>query len=407
MLLRFVKNNLLAKPLRNILVIISCIVSIALMLIMVNISGQINNQFNVGASNYNYVLGGNCSNTELVLDGLFFYDMPTKRLDISYMDEVKSLTGVGSVVPIAMADNVTGTAYKVVGTTNDFFTVSHYQLKNGEYLGDYVDSPSSAKVVVGSNVADNRDFVVGSTFTASHSADSAGEHAGYFYIVVGILEETGTAIDNCAYTHYQAVWKSHSEGHEEEEEGEEEGEDNHVEEGFVHLLLIAAGPTGINNLNEKYNGNSNVTLASTVTTLSSVYGIFGNAGKIVVAIIVIVIVMAFNMLFLAMFTAAGERRREIAILRALGSSRGKILLTIILESVIILFISAVLGWLLSFAGLAIVGNVFTGMLGIVVSPTALYIEELYIILGSFGVGLVATLIPALMVYNTEPSKYLR
>lgn len=408
MLLRFVKNNLLAKPLRNVLVVISCTVSIVLMLMMVNISDQVNEQFGMSTERYNYVLGGNCSETDLVLDGLFFYDMPHKRLPFADYEHIRAVDGVMAAVPIAMADFVTGTDYRVIGTDNTFFVQQGeaiYALASGDYLGDYVDTPNQACVVLGSNVADSLHMTCGDHFTASHSHDQSGEHAQFAYHVVGVLAPTGTAVDNAAYTHYQAIWASHA--HAEEEEEEEEEEENHAEEGFIHLVLVSASIGGINHLLAEYHDATAVTLASTIDTLQDVFSLFGDASKIVLAIIVIVIIMAFNMLFLAMFTAVGERRRDVAILRALGSNRGKILCTMLLESAVILTVSALAGWLLSFAGLAIVGTTFTGMLGIVINPVHLCLSELYILLGSYAVGLVATLLPALMVYHTEPNQYLR
>ncbi len=408
MLLRFVKNNLLAKPLRNVLVVISCTVSILLMLIMVNVSAQVNDQFGISTERYTYVLGGNCSETDLVLDGLFFYDMPKKRLPFAQYEQIKGIDGVVAAVPIAMADFITGTTYRVIGTDDTFFAQGDqilYKTAEGGYLGEWQHQTTGADVVLGSAVADSLHLGVGDVFTASHSQDAEGEHAQFAYTVVGILERTNTAVDNVAYTHYQAVWASHAEAPEEEEEEAEE--ENHAEEGFIHLVLVAANMTGMNNLMAAYDNATAVTLANTIDTLHDVFSLFGDASQIVLAIIVIVIIMAFNMLFLAMFTSAGERRRDVAILRALGSNRGKILLTMLLESAVILTLSCLAAWLLSFAGLAIVGGTFTRMLGIVIIPTRLYVSELYIILGSYAVGLVATLLPALMVYNTEPNRYLR
>lgn len=407
MLLRFVKNNILAKPLRNVLVVISCTVSILLMLMMINISEQVNDQFGTSTERYTYVLGGNCSETDMVLDGLFFYDMPKKRLPFAEYEQVKAIEGVKAAVPIAMADFVTGSDYRVIGTDSTYFVqdgVALYALSSGVYLGEYDPTPNAADVVLGHTVADNLKLDVGSVFTASHSHDAEGEHAQFAYHVVGVLAPTGTAVDNAAYTHYQAVWASHA--HAEEDE-EEEGEENHAEEGFIHLVLLATTINGMNNLVQTYANATNVTLAGTVDTLHGVSALFGDAGKIVLAIIVIVIVMAFNMLFLAMFTAVGERRRDVAILRALGSSRAKIFCSMLLESFILLTVGCLAGWLLSFAGLAVIGGTFTGMLGIVISPVKRCLAELYIILGSYGVGLLATLLPALLAYRTEPIQYLR
>ena len=80
---------------------------------------------------------------------------------------------------------------------------------------------------------------------------------------------------------------------------------------------------------------------------------------------------------------------------------------ILLESLLLMSISSVLGIIVSFAGLAIIGNIFTGMLGTSIAPFAFCIEEVYIIFGSMALALLAASIPAIAVYRTEPTKYLR
>ena len=414
MTFRFVINNIFSKPLRNALVVISCTLSIILMLMMVGIYKQVDKQYSESYVDYNIVIGAKGSKTDLVLDSVFFNGVPENTIDYEVYEEIEEGIEAGtspfsSAFPMALGDNVNG--YALVGIDPAF--ISRYKVE-GDRLGEFDhDAPTA---VIGYNVAQKGGYAIGSTFSGSHNHALSEEyledthHASFKYTVVGVLEKTDSAFDNAIFCDIRAVWAVHSHAHEEgEEEHEEEHEHEHEhEEGPLSAIVgLAVGSNYQKVLNEYAAANPEVMVVSIGQTLSSVMNLFGSAGGIVMAVIVIVIVMSFNMLFLAMFTSANERKRDVAILRALGSNRQKILFTILLETVVIMAVSAIIGYLLSFAGLAIAGGLFAEMMGISISATFVCVEQLYIILGSFAVALIATLIPALTVYRTEPSKYLR
>ena len=410
MTFRFVINNILSKPLRNILVVISCTLSIILMLMMVSIYKQVDKQYTQSNTDYNIVIGAKGSKTDLVLDSMFFNGVPENTIDYEVYEKIEDdmsspTPHFSSAFPIAMGDNVNG--YALVGVLPAF--LNKYKVAKGEALGDYDAERPSA--VIGASVAKSISYDIGDTFSGSHNHALSDEYveekepAAFKYYVTGILEKTDTAIDNAIFCNLEAVWSVHEHSH---EEGEENEEHDHGAEGPLSAIIaLAIGSNYQYVLNDFAAGETDVMVVSIGETLSSVMSLFGSAGGIVMAVIVVVIIMSFNMLFLAMFTSANERKRDVAILRAIGSNRQRILITILLEAVVIMTVSSVLGYLLSFAGLAIVGGVFSSMMGISVSPVFVCIEQLYIILGGFAVAILATLIPALTVYKTEPSKYLR
>ena len=406
MTFRFVINNILSKPLRNALVVVSCTLSIILMLMMISIYKQVDKQYTDSNTDYNIVIGAKGSKTDLVLDTIFFNGIPENTIDYEVYEKIvadmqSATPHFNSAFPIAMGDNVGG--YPLVGILPEY--LSKYRI-TGNSFGEFDEEAPAA--IIGYNVAKSG-YKIGDHFAASHSHSISDEyledehHASFRYDVIGVLEKTDTAFDNAVFCDIKAVWAVHS--HEEEHQEDEEHE--HQEGPLSAIIALAIGGNYQYVLNDFAASNPEVMVVSIGETLSSVMNLFGSAGGIVMAVIVIVIIMSFNMLFLAMFTSANERKRDVAILRALGSNRQKILLTILLEAVVIMALSSIIGYLLSFAGLAIVGGIFSNMMGIALSPTFVCIEQLYIIIGGFAVAMIATLIPALTVYKTEPSKYLR
>ena len=399
MILRFVFKNIMAKPLRNILVVVSCTISIAMMLIMVNINKQIDNQFINARSSYQLVIGATGSKTELVLDSLFYNDMPQSTLDYSYYESLLNDTRVKTAIPMAMGDNING--YKIIGITPQY--LKSYAIMEGSGLSDY--DYENPVIIAGYTAAENLGITLGEKYSGSHTEHNDGDeeethqHTQYKYTATGILQKTGTAVDNAIFTHIQSVWAVHS-----------TGESGNEITGKMTAILINAetGADMISLLNDEiYFNDSNVMVVSVGDTLGDVMALFGSAGEILEIVIAVVIIMAFNMLFLTMFISAGERKREVAVLRAIGSNRLRILFTILLEAVFIAVTSAISAVYVSFIGLAVIGNVFTGMLGTTILPLKFFVEELFIIFGSVIVALIATIIPALMVYKTEPTKYLR
>lgn len=88
-----------------------------------------------------------------------------------------------------------------MGTQPSFFTHYHYgqsrplTVKHGQsFVGLY-------EVVLGAHMAQQLNYAVGDTLVLSHgvAATSFQQHAAYPFTVVGILQPTGTPVDNAAY----------------------------------------------------------------------------------------------------------------------------------------------------------------------------------------------------------------
>ena len=102
-----------------------------------------------------------------------------------------------------------------------------------------------------------------------------------------------------------------------------------------------------------------------------------------------------------------ERRKDISILRALGANRKTVFLTILLETLIIAVIGAILGFIIAHIAIGIAGNYAAVNYGINISGFSVQKSEVFVLIGAVLLSVLAGIIPAVMVYRTDATKYLK
>jgi putative ABC transport system permease protein len=417
MIVQFVKTNILSKKLRNFLTIFSIIISIVLIISVSNITKQLKSNVIANAGTYDILIGANGSSTQLILNSMFFYDKPIANINIEYLEKLQKDNRVNLVVPLAMGDNYKG--YKIVGTTKDYFN-EKLVLKSGEYFNNV------GEVVIGSTVAKVTGLRIGDSFKGMHglTAEKGEEeglhdlaHEKFVYKVVGILEPSRTPNDTVVFTLVESVWGVHGIEHEEndehetevdvsggEHEGEEHDHDHHI---VTALLLKTKGFAEQTVLTKELSSNSDIqainpaaTLRDLLTTLS--------VGEIIVTVVAyIAISLSVIVLFITMLSSSIERRKDIAILRSLGANRKTVFLMILVETLVITLIGVIFGFALSHLGIGLLGNYSAGAFGIDISGIYFSISEIYILIGAVILSVFAGIIPAIMVYKTDATKYLK
>ncbi|MGB0332389.1 MAG: FtsX-like permease family protein, partial [Planctomycetota bacterium] len=119
-----------------------------------------------------------------------------------------------------------------------------------------------------------------------------------------------------------------------------------------------------------------------------------------------VVVVAGGALLASLYNTMNERRRELAILRSLGASRGMIFGTIVGEAAAIALLGALLGFLVEQAILARVSETLLSTTGVLLSGASAGGVHLWTPLGMLAVGVVAGVIPALKAYAVDPCQTL-
>lgn len=409
MILQFVKTNILSKKLRNFLTIFSILVSVMLIISVQNLTTQLKSNVVENAGVYDILVGAPGSSIQLVLNTIFYYDVPIANINIEYYESLQKDSRVANVVPIGMGDNYNG--YKIIGTSNDFFT-DKYKLKSGELF------KNNGEAVIGSTVAKITGLKVGDKFSGMHGLTEEGGHVhgDFQYTVVGVLEQTKTPSDTVIYTDIESLWTVHGLEHNEHNENDDmEMDDEHDEsmhgnssENLITALLVKT--TSLSNqvmVTNDLNKNNDIQAINPAATLRKLL-VMLNAGEIVITLVAYVsIFLSIIVLFTTMLSASIERRKDISILRALGANRKTVFKTILLETLIIAIIGAVLGFIVAHIAIGILGNYTAVNYGINISGFSIQIAEVFVLLGAVVLSIVAGMIPAVMVYKTDATKYLK
>lgn len=411
MILQFVKTNILSKKLRNFLTIFSILISVMLIISVENLMSQLKNNVIENAGTYDVLVGAPGSETQLVLSSMFYYDAPIANINIEYFERLQNDSRIAKVVPLGMGDNYNG--YRIIGTSREFFDEG-YELKEGKLF------ENNGEVVIGSTVAKVTGLRVGSTFSGMHGLTDAAnggghKHDDFKYTVVGVLDTTRTPSDTVLYTNIESLWEVHGLHHEEHEEVEEKttsASSGHGalknSEDLVTALLVKT--TSLANqviVSNELNENDDIQAINPATTLRKLL-VTLSTGEIIVTLVAYVsIFLSAIVLFTTMLSASIERRKDISILRALGANRKIVFLTILIETLVIAIIGALLGFVLSHIAIGIVGNYTAESFGLNISGFVVQPAEYLVLMGAIVLSVLAGIIPAVMVYKTDATKYLK
>ena len=444
MILQFVKTNILSKKLKNFLTIFAIMISVMLIICIQNISAQLSTNVIDNISIYDIIVGKNGSSTGLVLNTVFYYGVPEGNIDISYLDKLKSNKYVKKAVPIGMGDSFHG--YKLIGTSPEYFQFDEdekevYTLKEGRFIQDEFE------VVLGSTVAKKTGLKVGDTFKSQHGLGGAAEaeegeehHHDTDYKVVGILNPTNTPNDTVLFTTIESIWhvhglhdEDHDHEHEDEDHDHEEGEDHEHEEEheeettknalshgvssndeeeestklLTAVLVRTRGLSELNLLYQDLQRDDNVQGIMPTSTLRELLNTFNIAEIVVTLIAGVSVVLSVIMLFITMLTSSIETRKDISILRALGASRKVVFNINVVEMLIIAAIGIVLGFIMAHIVIGILGGYVVETYGLNISGTIFQTEEFVVIGITLLLSLIAGIVPAMMVYKTDATKYLK
>ena len=346
--------------------------------------------FTRSASGFDAVLGARGSKLQLVLNGLFHQEASPGNITADDFQQIKSLGVVDRAIPIVVGDNFRGV--RLVGVSDDFF-------QNLEYAPghDYrVDQGRPFKVgekeaVVGSLAAHQLGWSPGTTFHPFHGLDynPNAQHSEIF-TVVGVLAPTNTPADRVIWVPLEGVQRL----------------GGHDPATFTELSAVLikfkpnAGAAGLM-LDQRYNRQGKrLTLAWPVASiLADLFAKFDWFETALQALAYMVAVVAGASVFSAVYSSMSARKRDLAILRALGAHRRFLILAVLGESASIGILGCALGFGLYALISSTVQEILRTRVGVLLEPWAWNPVLVWGPLLMVGVSLVAGAIPAWRAYR--------
>jgi putative ABC transport system permease protein len=374
------------------------------------IHGATSDAFSGSSSSYDAILGPPGGQGQLVLNTLFHLDASQGNIPWSMYEAIAADPGVERAVPYALGDNFRG--FRIIGTTREAFT-GREPLSPGAWF-----DPQKRQAVVGAAVARETGLTRGEIFQPSHGLtydpDDPRRHATP-YVVTAVMAPTGTPDDRAIFIPIEGIYRM--DGHELRGSGEAIGSeafreteipDEHKEVSAVLLRFRRGGINPGLRLNHEINVvGDRATLAWPIAqVLADLYRKLFWAIEVLRIVSLMVVVVAGGALLASLYNTMNERRRELAILRSLGASRGMIFGAIVGEAAAIALLGALLGFLVEQAILARVSETLLSTTGVLLSAGNAGGAHLWTPLGMLAVGVVAGVIPALKAYAVDPCQTL-
>jgi len=410
--LPMVRRSLWRHRLSTLVTTGSVALAVGLVMAVFSLDRQAYAAFTAGSGGFDAVLGARGSQLQLVLNSVFHLETSPGNIPWSLYQAIVSDPRVEVAVPYAVGDNYRG--HRIVGTTEMLFATfeprpgRHLSLADGGRLFD----PERREAVLGSIAARQTGLVPGRTFNPFHGLvfDETAQHAEVF-TVVGVLEPTGTPIDRVIWVPLESVYRMG--GHVLRGAGEAyealDGEsipDEHKEVSAVMLALHS--PQAGFLLNQTINRQGKVaTLAWPISrVMADLLDKLGWVQRILSLVAYLVVLIAGAAILASVYNTIGERRHEIAVLRALGARRSRVLALIVAEATVIAGSGALLGFFVLAAILVPAAALIRVQTGVVVELLAFHPAMVWTPLAMTALGALAGLVPAVRAYATDVSQNL-
>lgn len=448
-------RNMMQRGFASMLTMFSMGLGVTLVVIVLSISWIVTESFdrnsNVG---YNLIVGAKGGSLQLALNTVFYLSEPIEVIPYEeYLEflpgqdgrskEIKKIggriseperkglfsqyTSGGFAIPVCLGDYFG--PFRVVGTKPEFFEElrygrtgdQEYKFSDGRNFLDYSPEHGYYEAVLGAQVAREMGKKVGETFKTTHG-DPDGEGHGQEFTIVGIVAPTGTPNDRAAFINLEGFYlmEGHSRVFEDQANPDEMKQDVDkfadeqpprlpLEKRDLTAVLVRAGqPMFAVHMEKGINKRLHTQATSPVNEITNMLNMFVNPIRdaLLGLTLAVCIVSAISIL-VSIYNSMNERRRDIAVMRALGARRDVVLLVVLYESILIAMGGGILGWVVGHAVAAANSGFVEDRTGIRLTFfNTITSVELILVPGLIVLAAVAGIIPALAAYRTNVSKHL-
>lgn len=350
------------------------------------------------------VVGPKSSALDLVLCCALHVSPPRGLVSTGEVAAVLANPMVRSSAPIALGDNVSG--WRIVGTTPALLDVYRAKIAAGAIWTDKLQA------VAGASAARALNLSLGDSFVGAHGlADSDERHEKFPFKVVGILAPTGSALDRLVLTDIETVRYVHAEQAKLElaERGSTDEHDKADGPPDAATAVVAAYrlPTAAAYMPRQVDAAETLTGASPTFEIARLLSYLRPVTVAATGLGLLLVVIAASGAAVGLMATMNARTRDLALLRALGASRASIATVAVAEAALIGGAALVLGVLVSFALLAVGGDLLGEATGLVLHPE-LDVEQIaWVLAGTILVILAAAAFPALRAMHTQIEELLQ
>ena len=373
---------------------------VALVLALILVSQAVENRFTRDLAGIDLVVGAKGSPLQIVLSAVFQMDTPTGNISLAQAQAIARNALVAEAVPVSMGDNVQEA--RIVGTTPDYAKLYGATLAQGRFW----TKPMEA--VVGASVAKRLGMRPGLVFVGAHGLTGSSDlHVHTPYTVVGVLKPTGAVIDRLVITDLASVWRVHEyvDPNDHDEDAAEAGKPH--ERQVTALLVKYRSAMGALMLPRQVSAIPDLQAASPAIETTRLFSLLGLGADVLRGIGLAVLALAAVGFFIALFSAVSQRRRDLALLRALGARPHLLLQIVALEAAMMGFAGGLVGDLIGRLLAAIMAQASAAATsGPTLVAPPIGAPDAIAVAAALILALLASIGPAIIAGRTDPAREL-
>ncbi|WP_373948957.1 ABC transporter permease [Vibrio pomeroyi] len=403
-------KSVLNRKATAILTILTVAVSVILLLGVERVRTEAKSSFANTISGTDLIVGGRSGQVNLLLYSVFRIGNATNNIDWKSYQEFSQHSAVKWAIPISLGDSHKG--FRVMGTNHSYFENYRYGSKQLLTFQQGKEFEQLFDVVIGADVAKKLDYTIGDQIILAHGISDVAfsRHDNLPFKIVGILAPTGTPVDKTVHVSLEAIeaihvgWESGANlGHTPDAET--------LKTYDFQPQQITAMMLGLNSkiqtfaLQREINNYRQEPLSAIMPgiALHELWGMMAVAEQALLIVSGFVVVAGLLGMLSSLLTSLQERRREMAILRAMGARPRHVFGLLISEASALTFLGITLGVAVLFALIAVVAPIVQQSYGINISISAITPHEWKLLMLVQVAGIIIGFIPAFRAYRQSLS----
>ncbi len=403
-------KSLMNRKATAVLTIMTVAISVILLLGVERIRTQAKDSFANTISGTDLIVGGRSGQVNLLLYSVFRIGNATNNIDWKSYQEFSQHRAVDWAIPISLGDSHKG--FRVMGINHSYFEHYKYGSKQPLTFSKGKEFNGLFETVLGSDVAKQLGYQIGSEIIIAHGISDVGfsRHDKLPFKVVGILAPTGTPVDKTVHVSLEAIEAIHV--------GWESGarlgptpDAKVLQERDFQPKQITAMLVGLKSriqtfaLQRQINNYPKEPLSAIMpgVALHELWGMMSVAEQALMAVSGFVVIAGLLGMLSSLLTSLQERRREMAILRAMGARPRHVFSLLISEASLLTAAGIVTGVLGLYAILALLQPLIQQHYGINLTLSTLSAYEWMLLSFVQCAGIVIGFIPAFRAYRQSLS----
>ena len=394
-----------------VLAMIAIAMSVALILTVEKVRRDARNSFTQTVSGTDLIVGARSGAVQLLLYSVFRVGNATNNISWESVEHIQQRANVDWTIPISLGDSHRG--FRVLGTNHDYFTHYRYGQKRalefaqGERFDDVFDA------VIGSQVAAELGYQLNDSMVVAHGTGNAElvKHDNQPFRVSGILEPTGTPVDQAVHVSLQGIeamhidWRNGTNVKGEGTSPEVIREMNLQPSAVTALLVGLKSRATVFREQRSINTYREEPLLAVLpgVALTQLWSLVSVAEKALLIVSLCVVIAGLVNLVSVLLAGLNERRREMAVLRSAGARPGHVFLLLCIESTVLTIGGIAAGLLLHYLLTSLGAIYIQQRFGLDIGLSLPGTTDLKILSTIAVAGLFAGTLPALQAYRKSLS----